>query len=70
VPGTADGTVHRWIGVAALRAIWQEKLDVVKAPKGGMQSDKRAAMNILRSGIAEMKGKERSYDLQNTRGSL
>ena len=31
VPGTTDGTVHRWIGVAALRAIWQEKLDVVKA---------------------------------------
>ena len=43
---------------------------MVKAPKGGMQSEKRAAMNILRSGIAEMKGKERTYDLQNTRGSL
>jgi hypothetical protein len=27
-------TVHRWIGVAALRAIWQEQLDVVKAQQG------------------------------------
>ena len=35
-----------------------------------MQGDKRAAMNILRSGIVVMKGKERPYDLQNTRGSL
>jgi hypothetical protein len=26
--------VHRWSGVAALRAIWEEKLDVAKAHQG------------------------------------
>jgi hypothetical protein len=26
--------IHRWSGVAALRAIWQEKLGVVKAQQG------------------------------------
>jgi len=35
VPVTPDGgvrrRVHRWIGVAALRAIWEEELDGVKA---------------------------------------
>jgi hypothetical protein len=27
-------TVHRWADLAAVRAIWQEKLEVVKAQQG------------------------------------
>jgi hypothetical protein len=75
VPVTVDGRVQEnntlleWCSCTACNLAGEAGRGEGTLRKG-MQSDKRAAMNIRRSGIAEMKGKERPYDLQNIQGSL